>query len=114
MTVGELREALEKWDSELEVRIQVGEGFQEFSDMDIYMNDFGRVAIDIGYPDRENEIDELQEEIYDLEGDIEEKDDVIDNAYNEAIDLKNLLDESKEPDMNEVRRLVKQIVAILT
>ena len=82
--------------------------------MDIYMNDFGRVAIDIGYPDRENEIDELQEEISDLEGDIEEKDDVIDNAYNEAIDLKNLLDESKEPDMNEVRRLVKQIVATLT
>ena len=49
-----------------------------------------------------------------MEGDIEEKDDVIDNAYNEAIDLKNLLDESKEPDMNEVRRLVKQIVATLT
>lgn len=114
MTVGELREALRKWDSGLDVRTKVGEEFYEFDDMDIYMNDFGRVAIDIGYPDRENEIDELQDEIYDLEGDIEEKDDVIDNAYNEAIGLKNLLDESKEPDMNEVRRLVKQIVAILT
>ena len=114
MTVEELKEALRKWDSGLEARIKVGEGFYEFNDMDIYMNDFGRVAIDIGYPDRENEIDELQDEISDLEDDIDEKDAVIDNAYNEAIDLKNLLDESKEPDMTEVRRLVKQIVDILT
>ena len=48
MTVGELREALRKWDSGLDVRTKVGEEFYEFDDMDIYMNDFGRVAIGIG------------------------------------------------------------------
>ena len=34
MTVGELREALRKWDSGLDVRTKVGEEFYEFDDMD--------------------------------------------------------------------------------
>ena len=113
MTVGELREALEKWDSNLEVRIQVGEEFQEFSDRNIYMNDFGRIAIDSGCSDMGDELDELREEVDDLEYDVTERDGVIDLAGETAQDLKDLLEESQEPNMNEVRRLTKLLLDIL-
>lgn len=49
-----------------------------------------------------------------MECDVAERDGIIDIAGETALELNDLLDESKEPDMNEVRRLVKQIVAILT
>ena len=113
MTVGELREALRKWDSDLEVRIQVGEEFQEFSDMDIYMNDFGRISIDSGCSDMEDELDELREEVDDLEYDVAERDGVIDLANETAQDLNDLLEESQEPDLKEIRRLTKLLVSIL-
>lgn len=113
MTVGELREALGRWDSNLEVRIQVGEGFQEFSDTDIYMNNFGRISIDSGCPDTEDELDELREEVDDLEYDVADREGVIDLAGEAAQDLNDLLEESKEPDMNEVRRLTKLLLDIL-
>ena len=113
MTVGELREALGRWDSNLEVRIQVGEEFQKFSDMDIYMNDFGRIAIDSGCSDMEDELDELREEVDDLEYDVTERDGVIDLAGETAQDLNDLLEESQKPDLNEIKRLSKLLLDIL-
>lgn len=113
MTVGELREALKKWDSDLDVRIQVGEEFQEFSDMDIHMNDFGRIAIDSGCSNMEDELDELREEVDDLEYDVAEREDVIDNAYNEAANLMRFLAESPELNIDEVKRLAKIIMDTL-